>query len=104
MGIFVRSDHYLFFGLMEAIEGVEKLILTGVFSSQKLNIIDQQQIAGIAIAISKGIKLPFPDRLDVGIYPLRRRQIDDLQSGIFGLGPKTDGMQQVSLAQTHPTK
>ena len=40
----VRGEHYLLFGLVQRIKGMEELLLHGVFAGDKLDIIHQKQV------------------------------------------------------------
>src|SRR5215467_10322827 len=62
-GYAVAAEDNLLAGLMQSVEGVEKLLFRGLFTGDELHIIYQQDIHGPVVSTER-VSRALPDRLD----------------------------------------
>ena len=102
MGRPITSQHELGPGIQKSTEGMEKLVLSSLFSREKLDIIDEHDI-GRAVGLSKGIKIPLSDRIDKFIGKLLRRQENHFSFWLTDKQLLGNGRHQVSFAEARTT-
>ena len=59
MRILVRRDNDLFVSLVKAVKCMKKFILAGIFASQKLNVVNEQNITVVSEFFTESIKAFF---------------------------------------------
>ena len=98
----VRRDHDLFAGVVQRVEGVEKLLLRALFAGQELDIVDQQHI-GQAVFLAELLGGGGLDGLHDLVGELFTVHIHDVEIGVVFLDLDADGVEQVGLAQAGRT-
>jgi hypothetical protein len=96
----VRADHDLLGGVVQIVEGVEKLLLRPLLSRDELDVVDQEQVqAAVPIAeLDGGVEA---DGVDEIVGELLGRHVGDPDARIALPRVMTDGVEQVGLAEAH---
>ena len=96
----VGADDDLFVCVMQRVEGVEKLLLHGLFLCDELHVVDEQHVY-IAVALSKLQPLIQLNRRDELVGEGFAGDVHDPRGGIVSLDRMSDGVHEVGFAQTH---
>ena len=95
----VGANDDLFVLPMQGIEGMEEFFLRRFLAGDELDVVDQQHIDA-AVAVAKSLGGMRADGIDQVIGEFFRRDVQHLLP--LCLRVVADGVQQVSLAQSHP--
>ena len=90
-------------GVVEGVEGMEKLLLDAFLALQELDIVDQQNIQ-LPVLLAELGQLAVLQSLNELIGEALARQVSDPGVLLVGQDVMTDRLKQVRLAQTHATK
>ena len=85
-------------GLVQAVEGVEKLLLRAVLAGDELDIVHEQQV-GIAVFLAEVLRRARADGFDHLVDELLALDVGDLRAGVVVADGLPDGEQQVRLAE-----
>src|SRR5215469_14584139 len=79
----VAAENNLLSGLMQGVEGMEKLLFSGLFAGDKLHVIHQQDVHGPVVGAER-VGRALPDRLDDLVGKSLGRDIGNSQSLLLG--------------------
>ena len=96
----IAAQHDLFLRVVQRIEGVKKLGLGPFFSSQKLNVVDQQHVDG-SIPLSEVDHTVVAYGVDHLVHEPLGRDVGELQVPIVLQDVLADSVHQVRFSQTH---
>ncbi len=95
----VASKDDLLVALVQRVEGVEELLLDALFSRQKLDVVNEQQV-GLAVFLAESGYLVVLDAVNIFVGEFLRSNENDARA-LFVTGDElADGMEQMSLAQS----
>ena len=96
----VRGNHNLLLLLVERVEGVKKFFLGALFSSDELDIVDEQDIHGVE-TVAETDHAVKAQRIDHFNREFLRADVTQPHRWITLLDGVTDGVHQVRLAHAH---
>ena len=94
----VASQHDLFAGLVQGVEGMEELLLDAFLAREELDVINQEHI-GLAVALPEPDELIVLNGIDEFIGEFFRRKVGDARSFLMRDNVLPDGVKQVRFAQ-----
>ena len=97
MGRTVGGQDDLLVALVEIVEGMEELLLRGVFAGNELNIVDQEQVRA-AVFEAELVVLAFAQSVDQLVGELVALDIDDVVVRMRFVNLVGNGIEQVRLA------
>ena len=97
LGVSIAGDYYLLVRLDQRVECVEELFLGTVLAAEELNVVDQQQIERMVVALEFVERLLMIGAHHVGDV-LCRMQITHFGGGVLRQNVIAHSMDQVSLA------
>src|SRR5207244_2397064 len=100
LGWAIAGDHDLLHGVMQRVEGVEKLFLSALLLGQELDVIHQQHVH-IAELIAETDHLVVAQRIDHLVGELLAAQIADVGLRRAPLHFVATGLHQVGFAHSH---
>src|SRR6476469_9290591 len=83
----------------ELVERMKKFLLRPLFTTEKLNIVDQKKV-GLAITLPEFDQITVLDRVDELVDEQLTREVDHLHVFPFRPDELADGLHQMGLAQT----
>ena len=98
----VGGDDDLLLARVERIEGVEELLLGALLVGEELDVVDQQHVDR-PVALAEGGHAVETDRVDELVDELLGGQIEHPQLRARGLDVRADAMEEMGLAEAHPT-
>ena len=99
LGRAIRGNHDLLVGIVQGVEGVEKLLLGGFLAGDELDIVHQQQV-GHAVLHPEVLGAAGADGGDQLVGELLAGNVHDNKIGVGALDLGLDGREQMGLAQT----
>jgi len=94
----IAADDNLLLGIVQGVEGVEKLLLCPVLAGQELNVIHQQDV-DVPVPFAKQQHLVVADTIDQLIHEPLGGHVDQLGLGSFQQDIVADRVHQVRLTQ-----
>src|SRR5207302_6021523 len=95
------GDEDLFACFVEGVEGVEELLHRLLLVAEELDVIEQEDVALLAVASAKLRHAVLLERVDEIVGERLAREIDDVAIGVLLESMVADRVHQVRLAQTH---
>src|SRR6476469_7965614 len=83
----------------ELVERMKKFLLRPLFTTEKLNIVDQKKV-GLAITLPEFYQITVLDRVDELVNEQFTRDVDHLHVFPFRPDELADGLHEMGLAQT----
>ena len=84
---------------MEAVEGVEKLLLEAFFSFHELNVIDEQNV-DVAVAALEGCGGVCTNRVDIFIQECFGRDVTNFVVRVVSMDVPTNCLEKVCLTES----
>ena len=97
----VRGEDELLAGVVERVEGVEKLLLELLFALDDLDVVNEQHVA-LAVTALESRHRNRPDRLDELVEKRFCRYVTDLVTGEVLRDVVADRLKEVGLAEPGP--
>jgi hypothetical protein len=95
----VGGDDDLLLGLVERVEDVEELVHRPVAAGDELDVVDQQDVALVAVAAAELVELVEAHRGDELVHEALGALVDDAQARPGRVDVVADRVQQVGLAE-----
>ena len=97
--VLVARDDDLLVGLVERVERVEELFLRLRLRGEELDVVDEEEIAALAVARAELVHAALLEGLDELVHELLGRHVEDARRRALGAEAVRDGVHEVRLAE-----
>ena len=97
----VAGDDDLAAGLGERVEGVEELFLGPLLACDELDVVDQEEVDAVAVALTEAGHVARGDRRDQVIHEALGREVADAEGRVGLQRGEAGGLHEVGLPEPH---